>query len=67
MTQAFLKSLDKMNEDERRIHLPFNLGDEFYPTPCLSKDSIFGAAHTGEIKDIKNPVLIRCWESKQKP
>ena len=54
-----LKQIDQMTEDERRVHLPFGLNDEIYPCHSFSSKSIFGVAHTGELKGIKNPVIQR--------
>ena len=51
------KKLDEWSDDERRIHLPFSLGDEIYPATCITKESIVSAAHTGELKGIKNPFI----------
>ena len=48
-----LSECDKMTEDERRIHLPFGLSDVIYPTSCFTSESIFGAAHTGELNKAK--------------
>jgi len=47
------KTLDSTTEEERRVNLPFNLNDVIYPCLNFTKKSIFGAAHTGEIKKIQ--------------
>lgn len=42
-----------MTDDERRINLSFNLNDVIYPCENFTKQSIFGCAHTGELKKLK--------------
>lgn len=48
----FIKLIDNMSDDERRINLPFTLNDEVYPANNFSMKSIFGAAHSGELKNL---------------